>query len=182
MTQTKLIAIVAAIALVYGVASNEYKKLIVEVSATQNRINNLADESIKAVEAINRSIADIRKSFSETDAKLSAVTELANSAVAYQTSIATEIERLRSVEPAQTQAQPKQTRRLVMHSGDGCGPCNDWKVKHKPVWESNGWTVEVVTELYSQKPWPWFEIFDGEKPKRIIEGSLPYETYAKSRK
>lgn len=93
--------------------------------------------------------------------------------------------RIESAQLALASSQPKAAAniakpRIVMHSGDGCGPCRDWIAKSMPSWEQQGWDVEVVKEIDSSRGWPWFEVYLANGKRFEVDGPLTLETYDKA--
>jgi hypothetical protein len=66
---------------------------------------------------------------------------------------------------------------IIMHSGASCGPCNDWKAKQMPVWLQAGWDVQVISELESDRMWPWFEVQDSDGTRFEVNGALTAESF-----
>lgn len=90
---------------------------------------------------------------------------------------ATQSMQLMKKTPQVTTAGP----RIVMHSGVGCGPCEQWKRDSMPAWRAKGWTVEVIEETKSDRWWPWFEIYEGGR-RFEVDGPLTQESYNRAKK
>lgn len=68
--------------------------------------------------------------------------------------------------------------KIVMHSGPGCLPCQQWKRDLMPLWKSKGWAVEILEETTTDKTWPWFEVFEGGRRYEVV-GPLTQESYSR---
>ena len=165
-SNTALPYVIAGIAaLMIWIGVNEYQEVKESLSETQTKVNDFADESSLMVQAIRKTINDLREKIGLLE-------------VQYQT-----------LETQMSQQMPQQSRevqkpksvpkvqRIVMHTADWCSACQTWKQQHKADWEANGFVVETTTDNPTNRPLPWFEIFDGDKPMRSIEGVLPWKTY-----
>lgn len=157
-----VIAGVAALMIWIGV--NEYREVKDSLSETQTKVNDFADESSLMVQAIRKTINDLREKIGLLE-------------VQYQT---LETQMMQQSQQSQQSQKPKslpKVQRIVMHTADWCSACQTWKQQHKSEWEANGFVVETTTENPGNRPLPWFDIYDGDKPKRTIEGVLPWTTY-----
>jgi hypothetical protein len=68
--------------------------------------------------------------------------------------------------------------KIVMHSGPGCLPCQQWKRDVMPLWKSKGWAVEILEETTTDRTWPWFEVFEGGRRYEVV-GPLTLESYGR---
>ena len=151
MKQMPFILIVLGVVSLLAV-NHEYQQIKARLATTQAKIDNLTDETNATVEILGAAIQDLRELFS----KLSSNDKTS----------------LPSYKPTQ---EVKPT--IVMHSGASCGPCNDWKAKQMPAWKKQGWDVQVITEVESNRMWPWFEVCDSDGAKFEVEGALTGDTF-----
>jgi hypothetical protein len=129
--------------------NHEYQQVKARIETTQRKLDTLADETNATVEILGAAIQDLRDVFAKfrSDAKPS-------------------LDQYKSAEPVATKP------RIVMHSGASCGPCNAWKSKEQSKWEQAGWIVDVLTEIDSERPWPWFEVYDSDGSRFEVDGPL----------
>lgn len=140
------------ILLVLGVVSllavnHEYQQIKARLATTQAKIDNLTDETNATVEILGAAIQDLRDVFA----------------------------RFKAEQQPQQVAQSKPT--IIMHSGASCGPCNDWKAKQMPAWTKQGWDVQVITEIESDRMWPWFEVQDSDGTRFEVNGALTVDSF-----
>lgn len=135
------------------IGSNEYRKISSRILETNEQVQELTAETKLTLQTIRETIEDLRKKLFRLE---------------------TEYGKLEAQLSQPVAAKPK---RIIAHCSESCGPCNTWKSTHLPQWKANGWTVEIVNETVSDRSWPWFEIFDESRPRRVIEGVLPLGTY-----
>lgn len=145
------------ILLVLGAASllavnHEYQQIKARLATTQAKIDALTDETNATVEILGAAITDLRNLF----AKLSS-------------------EDKPSLHDYKPDKEVKPT--VIMHSGASCGPCNDWKAKQMPMWIQAGWDVQVITEVESNRMWPWFEVQDSDGTAFEVNGVLTNDTF-----
>lgn len=148
---------------IYGAASvmTEYKSIKARLATTQNKVDALADETNATVEILGAAITDLRELF----AKLSP--EAKPSLPSYK-----------PTQEAPKEANlPRSKPTIIMHSGASCGPCNDWKAKQMPAWTKQGWDVQVITEVESDRMWPWFEVQDSDGIRFEVDGALTSDTF-----
>ena len=132
--------------------NHEYQQIKARLATTQNKVDALADETNATVEILGAAITDLRELFS----KLSS-------------------EAKPSLDDYKPNKDVKPT--IVMHSGASCGPCNDWKAKQMPMWLQAGWDVQVITEVESDRMWPWFEVQDSDGTAFEVNGALTNDTF-----
>ncbi len=147
-----IILIVGAVAIL--AINHEYQQIKARLAITQNKVDALADETDATVEILGAAIQDLRKLF----AKLSPDTK-----------------------PSLDQYKPTINPRIVMHSGEGCAPCQKWKKDAKQVWEDIGWQVDVVEETQSTRLWPWFEVYDSDGSQFEVDGALTRDSFEKAK-
>lgn len=148
-----------AILLIVGAFSilainHEYQQIKARLAITQAKVDALADETNATVEILGAAIQDLRDVF----AKLSS-----------------------DDKPSLDQYKPTIKPRIVMHSGEGCAPCQKWKKEAKQVWENIGWQVDVVEETQSTRFWPWFEVQDSDGSKFEVNGPLTRDSFEKAK-
>ena len=142
------------ILLVLGVVSllavnHEYQQIKARLATTQAKIDNLTDETNATVEILGAAIQDLRDVFARFKAEQS---------------------------PKQVDLLPSKPT-IIMHSGASCGPCNEWKSKQMPVWTKAGWDVQVITEIESNRMWPWFEVQDSDGASFEVNGALTVDSF-----
>lgn len=156
--------IAAGAALLIWIGVNEYREVKSSVSEFQVKVVDAVDETSLLVQSIRKTINELREKLFALESQ-------------YKT---LEAKLAESKQPP-VEAKPKQkhapVRTLVMHTIPNCGSCNVWKSQHMQEWQSNGFEVQIVEDLGVLRSYPWFEIYDGDKPKREIEGVLPWKTY-----
>ena len=125
------------------------------------KVDALADETNATVEILGAAIEDLREVFKRFKAEQSTpeVTQ----------EVAPEV-------PKQADL-PRSKPTIILHSGASCGPCNDWKAKQMPAWTKQGWDVQVITEVESDRMWPWFEVQDSDGTRFEVDGALNSETF-----
>ena len=153
-----ILLIVGAVAIL--AVNHEYQQIKARLAITQNKVDALADETDATVEILGAAIQDLRDVF----AKLSSDDKPS----------------LDQYKPTQ-EAAPQIKPTIVMHSGASCGPCNDWKSKQMPVWLQAGWDVQVITEVESDRFWPWFEVQDSDGSKFEVDGQLTRDSFEKAK-
>ena len=139
--------VVGSVALV--AVNHEYQQIKARLATTQAKIDNLTDETNATVEILGAAIQDLRDVFARFKAEQS---------------------------PKQADLLPSKPT-IIMHSGASCGPCNDWKSKQMPVWMKAGWDVQVITEIESDRMWPWFEVQDSDGASFEVNGALTVESF-----
>ena len=142
-----ILLVVGGVALV--ALNHEYQQVKARIETTQRKLDTLADETNATVEILGAAIQDLRDVFARFKAEQTTSKET-------------------KVPQAQAQIKP----RIVMHSGASCGPCNAWKSKEQSKWEQAGWTVDVLTEIESERFWPWFEVYDSDGSRFEVDGPL----------
>lgn len=71
--------------------------------------------------------------------------------------------------------------KIVMHSGAGCLPCQQWKRDVMPLWKAKGWEVQIIDEITSERTWPWFEVYEGGK-RYEVNGPLTQESLMRAKR
>lgn len=71
---------------------------------------------------------------------------------------------------------------IVMHSGATCPPCKLWIARDMKGWQKLGWNVSIIEEQTSSRPWPWYEITDGDGLCFEVDGPLDKAKYELARK
>lgn len=179
------ILVIAAVVLLGYFAFNEYQQFKVSVALTRQSVADLLTETKTTVASVNDAIDQLKKRLFRMEETLQ---QQAASQNAEQLNlglmksslehVASEAESLRvenqllskraveaeqSLQLIRASPAPKVEQRVKMHSSKNCLPCAQWKQQQKPLWEAMGWQVEVIEETTTQKPWPWFEVCDGDK-------------------
>ena len=155
--------VVGSVALV--AVNHEYQQIKTRLATTQAKIDALTDETNATVEILGAAIQDLRELF----AKLSS--EAKPSLPSYKPD-------LEATQEVPKEADlPRSKPTIIMHSGSSCGPCNAWKSKQMPVWTKAGWDVQVITEIESNRMWPWFEVQDSDGTKFEVNGALTVESF-----
>jgi hypothetical protein len=159
MKQMPFILLVLGAAALLGL-NHEYQAIKARLAITQAKVDALADETNATVEILGAAITDLRELFAKlsSDAKPS-------------------LNQYKPIPEAAPQIKPT----IVMHSGASCGPCNDWKAKQMPVWLQAGWDVQVITEVESDRFWPWFEVRDSDGSKFEVDGQLTKDSFEKAK-
>ena len=142
-----ILLVVGGVALV--ALNHEYQQVKARIETTQRKLDTLADETNATVEILGAAIQDLRDVFQRFKAEQS---------------------------PKQVDLLPSKPT-IVMHSGASCGPCNDWKAKQMPVWTKAGWDVQVITEIDSNRMWPWFEVQDSDGTRFEVNGALTVDSF-----
>ena len=142
-----ILLVVGGVALV--ALNHEYQQVKARIETTQRKLDTLADETNATVEILGAAIQDLRDVFQRFKAEQS---------------------------PKQVDLLPSKPT-IVMHSGASCGPCNDWKAKQMPVWTKAGWDVQVITEIESNRMWPWFEVQDSDGASFEVNGALTVDSF-----
>jgi len=132
--------------------NHEYQQIKTRLATTQAKIDNLTDETNATVEILGAAVQDLREVFARFKA-----------------------------EKQPQQSTPQIKPRIVMHSGASCGPCNLWKSKEQSKWERVGWTVDVLTEIESDRLWPWFEVYDSDGSRFEVDGQLTNDSFEKAK-
>jgi hypothetical protein len=145
------------ILLVVGAAAllglnHEYQQIKARLAITQAKIDTLTDETNATVEILGAAVQDLREVFARFKA-----------------------------EKQSQEAAPQIKPTIVMHSGASCGPCNLWKSKEQSKWERVGWTVDVLTEIESDRLWPWFEVYDSDGSRFEVNGPLTRDSFEKAK-
>jgi hypothetical protein len=158
------------ILLLLGVVSllavnHEYQQIKARLATTQAKIDNLTDETNATVEILGAAIQDLRDVFS----KLSSEAKPSLPSYKPTQEVTPEV-------PEQADL-PRSKPTIIMHSGASCGPCNDWKAKQMPAWIKQGWDVQVITEVESNRMWPWFEVQDSDGTAFEVSGALTNDTF-----
>jgi hypothetical protein len=153
MKQMPFILLVLGAVALLGL-NHEYQAIKARLAITQAKIDALADETNATVEILGAAINDLRELF----AKLSS-----------------------DDKPSLDQYKPTIKPRIVMHSGEGCAPCEKWKKEAKQVWEDIGWQVDVVEETQSTRFWPWFEVYDTDGKYFEVDGPLTRDSFEKAK-
>lgn len=130
--------------------NEEYQQIKARLATTQNKVDALADETNATVEILGAAIEDLREVFKRFKAEQ---------------------------QPPKQADLPRSKPTIIMHSGASCGPCNDWKAKQMPAWTKQGWDVQVITEVASDRMWPWFEVYDSDGARFEVDGALNSETF-----
>jgi hypothetical protein len=194
------IPILAAVVLLGYLVFGEYRQFKSSFATTQKSVADLLSETKTTVSSINDAIESLKKRLFRME---ETIQQQAASENAEQLNlglmksnlehVATEAESLRvenqllakrAVEAEQSlqlirdSPEPLDLRRVKMHSGKNCLPCAQWKQQQKPLWEAMGWQVEVIEETTTNKPWPWFEVCDGDKCYEFA-GPVTLEALAK---
>jgi hypothetical protein len=146
----------------------EYHAIKTKLEATQARIDKLTDETNETIRNLNATIQDLRDVFKRFKAEQ-------ETQEIYQPPLPEELPTPK--EEMKELVKPT----IIMHSGKDCGPCNEWKARRMPQWINSGWDVQVVTELDSKIPWPWFEITDADGLKFEVIGQLTGESFIQAR-
>jgi hypothetical protein len=159
------------ILLVVGAAAllglnHEYQAIKARLAITQAKVDALADETNATVEILGAAIQDLRDVFARFKAEQTRNTPEAAPEVTPEVS---------------PQFSPQIKPRIVMHSGASCGPCNAWKSKEQSKWERVGWTVDVLTEIESDRMWPWFEVYDTDGRYFEVDGALTRDSFEKAK-
>lgn len=179
------IPVIAAVVFLGYFAFNEYQQFKIGVTSTRQSVTDLLAETKATVSSVNDAIDQLKKRLFRMEETLQ---QQAASENAEQLNlglmksnleqVATEAESLRaenqllskraieaeqSLQLIRDSPVAKVKQQVKMHSGKNCLPCAQWKQQQKPLWEAMGWQVEVIEETTTQKPWPWFEICDGDK-------------------
>jgi len=149
--QMPFILLVVGAAALLGL-NHEYQSIKARLAITQAKVDALADETNETVEILGAAIQDLRDVFARFKAEK---------------------------QPQEAAPQIKPT--IVMHSGASCGPCNDWKAKQMPMWTKAGWDVQVITEVESDRFWPWFEVRDSDGSKFEVDGPLTKDSFEKAK-
>ncbi len=157
--QMPFILLIVGVAALLGLNS-EYQAIKARLAITQAKVDALADETNATVEILGAAIQDLRELF----AKLSSDTKPS-------------LDQYKPTPEAAPQIKPT----IVMHSGASCGPCNDWKSKQMPVWLQAGWDVQVITEVESNRFWPWFEVQDSDGSRFEVDGQLTKDSFEKAK-
>ena len=150
-----ILLIVGAVALV--AVNHEYQQIKARLAITQNKVDALADETDATVEILGAAIEDLREVFKRFKAE-------------------------QSTPEVTPEVPPEVKPRIVMHSGANCGPCNLWKSKEQSKWEHVGWTVELLTEIESDRMWPWFEVYDSDGKYFEVDGPLTRDAFEKAKR
>jgi len=111
--------VIAGIAgLMIWIGVNEYKEVKDSLSETQTKVNDFADESSLMVQAIRKTINDLREKIGLLE-------------VQYQT---LETQMTQQSREAQKPKSVPKVQRIVMHTADWCSACQTWKNQHKADW------------------------------------------------
>lgn len=184
---TAIVAIFFAIAV-----KSKFDQCALEILDAKSRTLAVADEAKKTLENFNQAIQDLRSKFLKLEMSQEASQQDLMAAKSVSTQLdemltQLETEQARRVEAEKQAAEAKQSlslirdspKRIKMHPGKGCQPCQTWKQVQQPLWKAMGWEVEILPEeTTSTKPWPWFEICDGDKCYEFT-GPVTLEAYAK---
>ena len=155
--QMPFILLVVGAAALLGL-NHEYQAIKARLAITQAKIDTLTDETNATVEILGAAVQDLRDVFARFKA-----------------------EQTRNTPEAFPEVTPEVSPRIVMHSGASCGPCNLWKSKEQSKWERVGWTVEVLTEIESDRMWPWFEVYDTDGSMFEVNGPLTKDSFEKAK-
>jgi hypothetical protein len=149
--QMPFILLVVGAAALLGL-NHEYQQIKARLAITQAKIDTLTDETNATVEILGAAVQDLREVFARFKA-----------------------------EKQPQQSTPQVKPRIVMHSGASCGPCKLWKSKEQSKWERVGWTVDVLTEIESERMWPWFEVYDSDGSRFEVNGPLTRDSFEKAK-
>jgi len=158
--------IAAGAGLLIWIAIDEYREVKTSVSEFQTKVTDAVDETTLLVQSIRKTINDLREKISFLETQHQALESKLDKA---------------SKQTAKEEPKPAPVvRRLVVHTTPNCGACNVWKSQHMADWQANGFEVQFVEESIVGYTYPWFEITDGNKQRRI-EGMLLWKTYQELR-
>ena len=160
-----ILLVVGFVALV--AVNHEYQQIKARIAITQGKVDALADETDATVEILGAAIQDLRDVFARFKTEQTRNTPEATPEVIPQFS---------------PQFTPQIKPRIIMHSGASCGPCNAWKSKEQSKWERIGWTVDVLTEIESDRMWPWFEVYDSDGKYFEVDGPLTSTNFLAAKK
>ena len=158
--------VAAGAGLLIWIGVNEYREVKSSAYDFQVKIEDAVDETTLLVQSIRKTINDLREKISFLETQHQALeSKLAEASKA----------------PAKEESKPAPVvRRLVVHTTPNCGACNVWKTQHMADWQANGFEVQFVEESIVGYTYPWFEITDKNKQRRI-EGVLSWKTYQELR-
>lgn len=170
---------------------DEYAKACAKAESIRLEVVEAIETSTEAVKSFQATSDSIRETITDIKDRLARV-ELSQLELARTTSdslqdnsakLAMKLEALQTKldeQPKQPEskadAKPAKSR-IVMHTGDGCGACNNWIAKTMPGWQANGWEVELVKEVSSPRGWPWFEVYPAGGKRFEVDGPLTKESY-----
>lgn len=162
-----IVAIVIGALLFIGQqVKHEYNQAVANANLLRLQLTEAIETSTEAVKSFQATSDSIRETITEIKDRLARI----------------ESSQINQVSPkvaTKTEGKPSKPR-IVMHSGDGCGPCNDWISKSMPSWKQQGWDVEILKELSSSRGWPWFEVYLSNGRRFEVDGPLTLESYDKA--
>ena len=144
------------------VISGEYTQLKSSIGQSTRKVNELTEETKATVKTIRETIDDLRGKFLRLESQ-------------YET-----LETQLQAKATDPKPEPKIAPKIVMHSGVGCKPCNEWIANSMPSWKAQGWEVEVRKEIESTRRWPWFEVYMPDGKRFEVDGPLTLESYEKA--
>ena len=149
----------------YGKWQTEYARITSRVEVTQAKVDSLADELQATTATIHAAIKSITDRF------------LAGEAGSVDNDIATKTQVESLVDIEKTGFRSTAIPMIVMHSGETCGPCKAWIQNRMPLYIQSGWTVQVLKETNTNRPWPWYEITDADGSHFQVDGPLNNEKF-----
>ena len=155
----------------YGKWQTEYARITSRVEVTQAKVDALADELQATTATIHAAIKSITDRFlaGETSAQNNVDSGQDSSQVLKADILLSELQKLNDAKPT--------TPTIIMHSGYSCGPCNAWIASRMPQYTKAGWTVKVIKETNTNRPWPWYEITDADGSQFQVDGPLNNEKF-----
>ena len=155
MTKEVKILIVSALIFLsffaYGKVKDEYSRITSRVEVTQAKVDSLADELQATTATIHAAIKSITDRFLAREGQEIGLENQASPVIAIPT--------------------------IVMHSGETCGPCKAWIATRMPLYQQQGWKVQVLKETETNRRWPWYEITDADGSHFQVDGPLDNDKF-----